>query len=392
MSKNENESLSEIEWHEENHVIKPNKVRSSQRILFKKQKKLSVDTLRGRIVSSIGKVFYVKIIETKDLKNPSKGLKPSNGSIIECSIAGTLVNKNKGATIAATGDYVYFTLNKSNLERYYEQTAISRGERPLAPTIEQPHSSTIEQSLVYTGLIVAIEERTSWLSRKPLIGIKEDVIAANIDNLIILASAAEPVYNRRLIDRFLVAAEFGEIAPILCINKVDLFDSPEMRKDFVVYEKMGVPVFFISSKTGKGILELMKFIKDHDSVISGSSGVGKSTLINKIFDKDIMSVKAVSEQSGKGKHTTSFVRMIEFPDSKGSIIDTPGIREFGITGVRKEDLALLFYDFEKFYGHCRFMPCTHTHEPGCAVKEAAESGVIDPQRYESYLNIYNSME
>jgi ribosome biogenesis GTPase len=323
---------------------------SSKRILIKDENKIRLSSIHGRIVASYGKNYFVKI-EDALIKN----------NYVECSIAGRISSPNKKSTIAVVGDIVKVELDNKTL------------------LSENPQ-----------GKIVAIERRTSVFSRKPLYGSIEDVLAANVDKIIITTSAAEPVFNKRLIDRLLVSAEAGNIEPIICVNKIDLEDKEYLKDEFKVYEQLGIEVIFTSAIKGRGIESLKSVIHGSDSVLCGSSGVGKSSILNKLIGKNEMKVNIISDKTYKGKHTTSYVKMFEI-DAETNIIDTPGIREFGIIGIDKAELALYFHDFDEFNEHCRFIPCTHTHEPGCAVKEAVENGTIDEERYISYLNIYDSM-
>jgi ribosome biogenesis GTPase len=154
---------------------------------------------------------------------------------------------------------------------------------------------------------------------------------------------------------------------------------------------MGCEVFFISLKKKIGMESLMSFIVGKESVLSGPSGAGKSTFVNQIFGTELMPTGEVSDRTGKGCHTTSSVHMFAISGG-GLMIDTPGIREFGIQGMPKAELALYYHDFDEFRDKCRFMPCTHTHEPHCAVKQACEDGLVDAERYESYINLYESLE
>lgn len=325
--------------------------RTQKRILLREGGTLPENALKGRVVATFGRAFEVAPVAddgSLDFDNT-----------VECVAAGSVRSKNKKATIVAVGDFVSYLPDESD-------------------------------QATESGTIVFVEQRESMLSRKPVIGVEEDVIATNIEYLLIFSAAAEPFYNRRLIDRYLVSAEFGNLKPVIIINKIDLDDVEFIKEDFSIYAKMGIDLFYVSMKRKKGLKELLGFIKGKQSVLSGPSGAGKSTFINKVFGEELTATQEVSDRTGKGCHTTSSVCMYELRGG-GLLIDTPGIREFGIQGMPKSELALYYHDFDEYRDKCRFMPCTHTHEPHCAVKEACENGKIDAERYESYINLYESL-
>jgi ribosome biogenesis GTPase len=210
-------------------------------------------------------------------------------------------------------------------------------------------------------------------------------------------SAADPFYNRRLIDRYLIAIELGNLEPIICINKIDLMDEDFVREDLTVYSEMlGIPVLLVSATKKKNLRALKTLLSGKKTVFSGPSGVGKSTLVNMLVGDEVQSVTEVSAKTQKGLHTTTFSVIFPLPEAQfpdgGYILDTPGIREFGMWNVDAEDIPFYFHDFDDYRLECRFTPCTHTHEPHCAVKAAVEAGEIDPERYESYCLILESMK
>jgi ribosome biogenesis GTPase len=205
-------------------------------------------------------------------------------------------------------------------------------------------------------------------------------------------SAADPFYNKRLLDRYLIAAELGKLAPSICINKIELMDKGLIAEDLAVYsETLKIPLFFTSVSEGIGIEELALGLKDHSTVLSGPSGVGKSSLINAISGEELQRTGEVSERTWKGKHITSSARMFALPGG-GFLADTPGLRELGLWDIHPDDTAFYFHDFDAFYPRCKFTSCTHRHEPDCAVKKAVEENEIDPERYVSYLQIVESLE
>jgi ribosome biogenesis GTPase len=200
-------------------------------------------------------------------------------------------------------------------------------------------------------------------------------------------AAAQPDYKKRLIDRYLIAADKGELAPMIVINKVDLIPD-EYREDFVddlrVYsEDLGIPVLFTSTTTGEGIEELEQHLLAHTSLLAGPSGVGKSSIINLISNIP-QAVGEISRKYDKGRHTTTAAIVIPLRNG-GIAIDTPGIREFALWELGIDELPFYFEEFAPFAEHCKFNSCSHTHEPGCAVKQAVEEGLVDEERYASYL-------
>jgi ribosome biogenesis GTPase len=247
-----------------------------------------------------------------------------------------------------------------------------------------------------TGVIESIDERTNKLSRRAAgkkVG-KEHVIAANIDAAWIIQSALFPKMNPGMIDRFLVMAGVFEIPARVVINKIDLIDSSfadaiDFWED--VYADLGYPVYRVSAKTGKGISSIRKAMQHKTNVIVGPSGVGKSSLLNEIQQGLQLRTGEISESTGKGVHTTTYAAL--YPLSGGGFVaDTPGLREFGLVDMQPSDLTHFFVEFHEFADLCKFPNCSHDHEPGCHVLQAAAEGVITPERYESYLNILASLQ
>ena len=219
--------------------------------------------------------------------------------------------------------------------------------------------------------------------------IAEQIFAANIDILIVVAAAADPPFRVGLIDRYLIAAMVGQIEPILCVNKMDLVArEPEA---VAIYRDLGIRIFPTSCETGAGIPALREALSGKFSVLSGHSGVGKSSLLN-AMDSDLeLHTKEVSESSQRGRHTTSASRLYVL-DERTRIIDTPGIRSLGLWGVSATEAAAYFPEIGEASARCRFRDCTHTHEPNCAVLTAVEEEIIPRARYDSYLRIRASLE
>lgn len=239
-------------------------------------------------------------------------------------------------------------------------------------------------------VIAQVEKRHSTLSRTDISGKKEQLIAANVDQVIIFTSLVEPPFKPSLIDRYLIAAFKGNLHPIIAINKVDLLSkNPKEKKRFeeflAAYEPLGFPIVSMSTKTGVGIEALRSLMKDKTSVLCGQSGVGKSSLLNAAFQMK-RKIGSLAEKTAKGTHTTTTAELIPLPGS-GYCIDTPGIRSFGIWNLSTDEVTDHFTDIAKIGKKCRFTNCTHTTEPSCAVLRALETGKIAPIRYESYRSL-----
>ncbi len=217
----------------------------------------------------------------------------------------------------------------------------------------------------------------------------EQVFAANIDYLVVVAAAADPPFRTGLVDRYLIAAEVGGVTPIICVNKMDLVEEePPSLKD---YEALGFLVIRTSCETGAGLVELRTALRGKLSILSGHSGVGKSTLLN-VLDEDLeVHTQEVSGVSHRGRHTTTASRLYEL-EGDIRIIDTPGIRALGVWGITPTEVAWFFPDLAALGENCHFRNCSHTHEPDCAVTEALDKGELTPWRYDSYLRIRLSME
>ena len=250
-----------------------------------------------------------------------------------------------------------------------------------------------------TGVITEIQERKNYLSRKaPRIkgasyrGERlEQIIAANIDYLFIISSVKEPSFNNKVIDRFIVAGESSHIPVILIINKTDLDENNSIDYWSELYTKIGYKTIKTSAITGEGIGQVKDLLPGKKSLFWGQSGVGKSSIINKIFPGLDLTIGKISAYTDKGKHTTVTTIMIKVEENT-FIIDTPGIREIDPFGIKKEDLGHYFLDFTDYIYDCRFNTCTHNHEPGCAVAEAVNNEKISGYRYDSYLRILETIE
>jgi ribosome biogenesis GTPase len=241
------------------------------------------------------------------------------------------------------------------------------------------------------SVIVAVEPRESLLARPDNRG-RQKAIAANLDRIFII-TAIKPELNEGLVDRYLVAAESLGITPVIVLNKIDLADEEtldSLRERMRIYEQLGYAVIYTSAKREHGLDALLSALKSHASILVGQSGVGKSSLVNALLPEVDAEVGEISDATGKGMHTTSASRLYHLPNG-GDLIDSPGVREFGLWNVSPEELTQGFIEFRPFLGLCRFSDCQHRSEPDCAIQQAMDEGKISRQRFESYWRILDSL-
>lgn len=241
-----------------------------------------------------------------------------------------------------------------------------------------------------TSIITKIHPRENYIIRKATkLSKQSHIIAANMDQAIVIVTLAYPRTSTGFIDRFLVTSEAYHIPACIVFNKIDLYDE-EMKNDLdqmcEYYTSLGYTTMTVSAKTGEHVEEFKSLIQDKTSLVTGHSGVGKSALVNKVAPGLDLRVGDISEYHFKGKHTTTFAQMFKLPFG-GRIIDTPGIKEFGLLDFDKEEVGGRFPEFRSRMHNCHFNNCKHIQEPKCAVKEAVEEGEIAFWRYENYLNI-----
>jgi ribosome biogenesis GTPase len=246
-----------------------------------------------------------------------------------------------------------------------------------------------------TFVISAIHERRNYINRQsPHRRFQHHIVAANIDQSLLFATLKEPRTSQGFIDRFLIASEAYHIPSVLVFNKADVYRNKELEQYAALkkmYEEVGYRVFLVSMQTGEGLEEVKELLKDKITLLSGHSGVGKSTFINQLMPHLELRTEEVSGWSGKGMHTTTFAEMFDLPFG-GMIIDTPGVKEFGLVDITRQELSHYFPEMRVLIGECQFNNCLHMNEPGCAVKEAVATEKIHLDRYVSYCTILDSIE
>ncbi len=305
--------------------------------------------MTGQVYKSTGSWYTVKTL---------------NGKVYDCRIKGKFrIEEIKSTNPIAVGDFVEFELeDKSDKE---------------------------------TGIIKRIQERKNYIVRKSVkLSAQTHIIASNIDQVFLLITIKSPVTFTSFIDRFLVTAEAYSIKTILLFNKMDMYDEEDMlegRYLASVYRKIGYECIGISAATGKNIDKVKELMIGKVNMFSGNSGVGKSTLINALEPGLNLKTRAISEQHLQGQHTTTFAEMFDLSfDAK--IIDTPGIRGFGVVDMDEDEVGDYFPEFFRLKEQCKFNNCLHMHEPKCAVKEALENDEVAYSRYRSYLQILEGEE
>lgn len=275
-------------------------------------------------------------------------------------IPGRLKKERRDTDIVAVGDWVTFALNPDGpgtVESVADRHSVLSRTRPGAHDTRR----------------VALD--------------REQVLVANPDQVVLVFSIKRPQPSLRKLDRFLVVAEVNDLPAVIAVNKIDLLDSvDEARSLFQVYEDLGYQVIYTSTKSGEGVAELQEALHDKISVLTGSSGVGKSSLLNAIQPGLGLQVREVSEATDKGMHTTRHAEMFPLDDG-GYVVDTPGIRGLALFDVAPEELDAYFREIAPLVPQCQFSDCTHEHEPGCAVRAAVADGRVSPARYDSYLRL-----
>lgn len=319
--------------------------KQKRRVLVKKQKETSKEIFNGVVTTSKGRYYYVKKIN-------------GEREIFKCVVAGSIEVKHSHDVLVTVGDRCDFVL-----------------------------PGKMNDSLGL-GRIIRVADRKTFLIRKSIVSNKEDVIASNMDQVLIILAVDNPKYNLRMLDKILVASEYGGVTPIICVNKIDLLLDEKVKEDFKVYIELGYEVFFISAKNAIGLEQIVNKLLHKETLLLGVSGVGKSTLVNSLFRKEIQKVGKLAKNM-YGRHTTTACNYLNLNETT-AIIDSPGFREFELIGIPRQELPFYFPDFSPYFQKCKFQPCSHTHEPGCKVKKAVEMGKVSYNRYLSYLTLYQN--
>ena len=302
--------------------------------------------MRGLVIKNTGSWYQVKTDE---------------GNLIECKVRGNFRLKGiRSTNPVAVGDYVFITLNSEG-----------------------------------TAFITEIEDRKNYIIRKATnLSKQSHILAANVDQVILIITVALPVTSTVFIDRFLAGAEAYRVPVVLLFNKVDDLNDDEMLyldKLINLYETIGYQCYRVSAKFGLGLNAIMSALKDKVTLVSGNSGVGKSSFINAILPNLKLRTAEISDIHETGMHTTTFSEMYEIPDG-GYLIDTPGIKGFGTFDMEEGEIGHYFKEFFFFSKDCKYGNCTHTHEPGCAVLKAIKEHLISESRYQSYLSMLEDHE
>ena len=332
--------------------------------------------IRGRVLRVHG---LASVVETDD------------GRVFRCAVRRLLKSlATDERSVVTTGDVVWIRSTGTGAGVRGQGSGV-REEEPSAVTEDE---ETVDSSLTpdpspltpNEGVIERVEPRHGVLTRASRR--REHVLVANVDQLVIVMSLVEPDLKPHLIDRYLAVAQQGGLNPVLCLNKSDLADATELQPLIGLYAQLGIPVFLCSARTGFGIDRLREQLHGRSTVFSGQSGVGKSSLLNAIQPDLALAVKSVSEVNQKGRHTTTYSQLIKL-NFGGWVVDTPGVRQLQLWSARPEEMEGFFPEFRPFVPLCGFPDCTHTHETGCAVKDAVARRYITSRRYHSYIGLFN---
>lgn len=308
------------------------------------------------------------------------------------------MKENKGVVYKSTGSWYSV---KTEDGAFWK--ARIKGKLKIDDEISSTNPIAVGDNVVFeeedaensVGTIKSIERRNNYIVRvSPHNKNQKHIVAANLDAALVMATIAEPRTSLGFVDRFLITAEAYHIPAIIVINKIDLLKEKHRQildKWRRIYEGAGYEMYAIVAKQPDTVRPLQERLKSNTTLFSGHSGVGKSTLINQLMPGMNLKTQEVSDWSGKGQHTTTFAEMFDLPDG-GCIIDTPGVKEFGLIDFEKDELSQYFPEMRAVMSECRFNNCLHINEPGCAVKQAVSDKQISEDRYISYITILDSIE
>jgi len=323
---------------------------------------VTIDTLvRGVVLGGTGGVWQIRT---------------DDGETVDAALRGRLKKSNSGKradgslrrdTVAAAAETLKLAVG--------DDVHLERGTRDDAWAISE-----------------ILPRRSQLARRAPGGGQGERIVAANVDQVVIVFAAAKPEPHPRMLDRFLVIAEGNGLAARIIINKVDLVGEAAAHERFAAYERVGYPVHYTAAKSGLGLESIRAMLGERRSVLTGPSGVGKSSLLNALFPGANLRVGAISESVNKGRHTTVGAVMLPLPNDNGYVIDTPGLREVGLWSLPAERLDECFPELRALKDRCRFADCRHVAEPDCAVRDAVSRGEIDDARYDSYCRLLEEIE
>jgi ribosome biogenesis GTPase len=305
----------------------------------------------------------------------------------------------QNAPPASRPDRVTGTILRAQSGFFWVQTAVGLIECKLRGRLKRERlatdlaviGDTVEITLVTPteGAIEAVLPRHTRLARRAAGSrgaYKEDVLVANVDQVLLTCACAQPELSPRMLDRYLVICEQSELDPVIVATKVDLVSEAQAHALFATYEHIGYPVLYVSNKTGLGLDAVRERLAGRISVVTGKSGVGKSSLLNALDPALNLATNTVSTALSKGRHTTTVAELIPVLGG-GYVADTPGIREIGLWQIPPDDLAWCYRELRPFLDDCYFAGCTHIHEPDCAVRAAVEQGLVTPERYASYVRL-----
>jgi ribosome biogenesis GTPase len=301
----------------------------------------------------------------------------------------------KGLVIRNTGSwYTVLTDDGETVESKIKGNFRLKGIRSTNPVAVGDRVGIVRNQ-EGTAFINEIDDRRNYIIRKsPNLSKQSHIIAANVDQAVLIATVNFPVTSTTFIDRFLASAEAYRIPVVLVLNKTDLMDEDDLRLQEMMatlYENIGYTCLQVSAETGMGLDQLKALLKDKISVFSGNSGVGKSTLLNRLIPGLSLRTAEISEAHKMGMHTTTFSEMIRLPEG-GWVIDTPGIKGFGTFDMEPGEISGYFREIFHFSKDCKYGNCTHTHEPGCAVLKAVEDHYIAASRYNSYVSMLDDKD